>query len=181
MAPAPAAAGPTGWAHQATGFQSNGSVVVKSLAGGTSIGALNPVGAIAKTSQSAAVQPPTVVIQSTGGGPFNYLSDCWIMELPGHVGTFFIGAGKVIDSKFTGITAASNPSTSNGYGTGVQLVVASLLGSGAGSGSIYWCGTDAACAWNYGYQYPSIYGNSWAYSAIMASGMPIVSFQKCYP
>jgi hypothetical protein len=54
-----------GWAHQAGGFQSNGAVTVKSLAGGSYAGTQNPTGAIAKASQSAVTQPPTVIIQAT--------------------------------------------------------------------------------------------------------------------
>ncbi len=67
-AAAPAGAGPTGWAHQATGFQSNGAVTVKSLAGGSYAGTQNPSGAVAKTNQNAATQAPTVIIQATAGG-----------------------------------------------------------------------------------------------------------------
>ena len=60
----PALAQP-GWAHQTAGFQSNGQVTVKSLAGGSYIGTQNPSGAVAKSNQSAATQPPTVIIQAT--------------------------------------------------------------------------------------------------------------------
>jgi len=66
-AAAPAAlAGPPGWAHQAAGFQSNGAVTVKSLAGGSYSGTQNPTGAVAKVNQTAATQAPTVIIQATG-------------------------------------------------------------------------------------------------------------------
>ena len=69
IAAAPASlAGPTGWAHQAAGFQSNGAVTVKSLAGGSYSGTQNPTGAVAKANQSAATQAPTVIIQATSGG-----------------------------------------------------------------------------------------------------------------
>ena len=61
----PAAAQPR-WAHQAAGFQSNGQVVVRSLSGGSYSGSQNPTGAVAKVNQSAATQPPTVIIQATG-------------------------------------------------------------------------------------------------------------------
>lgn len=67
-ATAPAGAAPTGWAHQATGFQNNGAVTVKSLAGGSYAGTQNPTGAVAKTNQSAATQAPTVIIQATSAG-----------------------------------------------------------------------------------------------------------------
>jgi hypothetical protein len=65
---APAMAGPVNWAHQATGFQSNGAVTVKSLAGGSYAGTQNPAGAVAKANQNAATQPPTVIIQATSAG-----------------------------------------------------------------------------------------------------------------
>lgn len=64
-AAAPAGAQPA-WAHQTPGFQSNGAITVKSLAGGTYGGMENPVGAAAKANQSAVTQPPTVIIQATG-------------------------------------------------------------------------------------------------------------------
>jgi hypothetical protein len=54
------------WAHQAPGFQSNGVITVKSLAGGTYGGTENPTGAVARVNQSAVTQPPTVIIQATG-------------------------------------------------------------------------------------------------------------------
>lgn len=60
-----AASGPTGWAHKAAGFQSNGAVIVKSLAGGSYAGTQNPTGAVAKANQIASTQPPTVIIQAT--------------------------------------------------------------------------------------------------------------------
>lgn len=41
-------------------------MVVKSLAGGSYAGAQNPAGAVAKANQTAATQPPTVIIQATG-------------------------------------------------------------------------------------------------------------------
>ena len=62
---APVVAGPTGWAHQAAGFQSNGAVTVKSLAGGAYGGTQNPTGAVVKANQNAATQAPTVIIQAT--------------------------------------------------------------------------------------------------------------------
>ena len=67
-ATAPVAAEPTGWAHQAAGFQSNGAVTVKSLAGSSYVGTQNPTGAVAKANQNAATQAPTVIIQATAAG-----------------------------------------------------------------------------------------------------------------
>jgi hypothetical protein len=63
---APTIAGPVNWAHQATGFQSNGAVTVKSLAGGSYSSTQNPTGAVAKANQNSSTQPPTVIIQATG-------------------------------------------------------------------------------------------------------------------
>ena len=63
---APAArAGNASWAHQAGSLSSNGSVTVKSLTGGTYAATQNPTGAVAKANQTAATQPPTVIIQAT--------------------------------------------------------------------------------------------------------------------
>lgn len=60
-----AVAAQPGWAHQASGFQSNGQVMVKSLSGASYSATQNPMGAVAKANQNAATQPPTVIIQAT--------------------------------------------------------------------------------------------------------------------
>lgn len=44
---------------------SNGSVTVKSLSGGTYTATQNPSGAVTRSSQNAATQPATVIIQAT--------------------------------------------------------------------------------------------------------------------
>ena len=80
-ATAPAGAGPTGWAHQAAGFQSDGAVTVKSLAGGSYAGTQNPTGAVSKANQNAATQAPTVIIQANSGTFFNYGSDCYYLTI----------------------------------------------------------------------------------------------------
>ena len=62
------AAGPVQWTWEAGRQTSNGSITVKSLSGGTTYsGTQNPTGAVAKTNQNAVTQPPTVIIQATGG------------------------------------------------------------------------------------------------------------------
>lgn len=54
------------WAWAAGKITNNGSVAVKSAAGpGTYSAVSNPIGAVAKTNQSAVTQPPTVIIQAT--------------------------------------------------------------------------------------------------------------------
>ncbi|CAN7751178.1 Dyp-type peroxidase [Duganella sp. LjRoot269] len=60
------------WAHQAPGFQSNGAITVRSL-GGAYGGTENPTG-VARSSQSAVTQPPTVIIQATAGGKQSYVT-----------------------------------------------------------------------------------------------------------
>lgn len=62
----PAAAGPVNWAHQAGAVQSNGSVIVKSLTGGSYSAVSNPTGSIVKFNQNAATQPPTIIVQKSG-------------------------------------------------------------------------------------------------------------------
>jgi len=69
--PAYAQTGPA-WAWTAGKITNNGSISVKSSTGASTYNAVkNPVGAVAKTNQSAVTQPPTVIIQATsaaGGG-----------------------------------------------------------------------------------------------------------------
>jgi len=65
---AAAIAGPVDWAHQNGAIQSNGSVTVKTLSGGSYSAIGNPTGAVAKANQNAATQPPTVIIQATSNG-----------------------------------------------------------------------------------------------------------------
>ena len=62
------AAGPAQWTWEAGKQTNNGSITVKSVSGGSTYsGTQNPTGAVARTNQSAVTQPPTVVIQATGG------------------------------------------------------------------------------------------------------------------
>lgn len=55
------------WAWDAGKQTNNGAITIKSVSGGTYSGTQNPTGAVAKTNQSAVTQPPTVIIQATGG------------------------------------------------------------------------------------------------------------------
>src|SRR5665811_1640608 len=106
------AAGPQ-WTWEAGKQSSNGAITIKSTNGSTTYtGTQNPTGAVAKTNQNAVTQPPTVIIQATSGGaPFNYKDDCWILS---GLGTFytFIGAGKVDTTlnTFTGIMGSLSAS-----------------------------------------------------------------------
>lgn len=177
----PALAGPPQWAWEAGKQTNNGAITIKSINGSTTYpGTQNPTGAVAKTNQNAVTQPPTVIIQATGGSlPFNYKDDCWMFDLAEHAGSWFIGAGKVdtLTSKFTGIMGYSLGG--NGYGAGGQAVMTALLGAGSGGNGTYnpyWCGSDASCAWNYG----SNRGNS-GYHVVVAAALPILTYQKCYP
>lgn len=60
-----------GWAWSTGKITNNGSITVKSASGaGTYNAVKNPMGAVAKTNQSAITQPPTVIVQATGAsGP----------------------------------------------------------------------------------------------------------------
>ncbi len=56
------------WTWEAGKQTNNGSITVKSVSGGaTYSGTQNPTGAVARTNQSAVTQPPTVILQATGG------------------------------------------------------------------------------------------------------------------
>jgi hypothetical protein len=182
---AQAFAGPPQWTWEAGKQTNNGAITIKSMNGGTTYsGTQNPTGAVAKTNQNAVTQPPTVVIQATSGGQvFNYKDDCFIFDLVGHAGTWFIGAGKIdtVGPKFTGIMGwiGSGP----GYYYGGGQVFSALTGAGFagnssyGSGNPVWCGVDASCAWNYAERYASG-GNI---NVVGASVLPILTYQKCYP
>ncbi len=62
------AAGAIQWTWEAGKQTNNGSISIKSVNGGSTYpGSQNPTGAIARTNQSAVTQPPTVIIQATGG------------------------------------------------------------------------------------------------------------------
>jgi len=64
---ATSAAGPQ-WTWEAGKQTNNGAITIKSTNGSTTYpGTQNPTGAVAKTNQNAVTQPPTVIIQATGG------------------------------------------------------------------------------------------------------------------
>ncbi len=69
VAQSAAASGPAQWTWEAGKQTNDGSITIKSVSGETTYsGTQNPTGAVAKTNQSAVTQPPTVIIQATGGG-----------------------------------------------------------------------------------------------------------------
>lgn len=170
------------WAWEAGKQTNNGAITIKSVSGGaTYSGTQNPTGAVAKTNQSAVTQPPTVIIQATGGAlPFNYKDDCYVIDLAGNVGKWFIAAGKIntttSPAQFTGIMGYFMGGSGNGAGG--QQVLTALLGAGSGGNAYnpYWCGSVASCAWTYGTNYAS--NNTYV---VGAAALPINSYQKCYP
>ena len=160
---------------------------MKSLAGGSYAATQNPTGAVAKASQNAATQPPTVIIQATSSGPvFNYKDDCYVFELPSRSGTKMIGAGKIDASdKFTGIIGLFTGSP--GYSNGGAQILSALTGVGYSGNSSYataapkWCAASETCAWDYAAQ-----GNGGGYQLnyyqiVAVASMPTASLQKCYP
>ena len=171
------AAGPQ-WTWEAGKQSSNGAITIKSTNGSTTYtGTQNPTGAVAKTNQNAVTQPPTVIIQATSGGaPFNYKDDCWIINIYYYS---WIGAGKVDTtlSQFTGVL--SNLQNAAGQYNGASQVMSALIGTGFagnstyGSGNPLWCGPSANCAVN------TIYNGTNA--LVLATAMPIGGYQKCYP
>lgn len=185
-ATARAAAGPTGWAHQAAGFQSNGAVTVKSLAGGSYAGTQNPTGAVAKANQNAVTQAPTVIIQATSGSTFSYTTDCYIIEFVGHTGAgyTFVGAGKLNGLLFTGMLALANT-----FGRGSSsFVLGALTGTqGIASGGIatpyMWCGADSACAYSNATTTNTVssYSGAVGHFVIGVASAPVATAQKCYP
>lgn len=100
----PAAAGPVGWAHQATSFQGNGAVTVKSLSGASYVATQNPAGAVAKANQNAVTQPPTVIVQATASIPI-----------------------KVVGTPCTPSTTGTPPSETADEGTAILADRSSLL------------------------------------------------------
>lgn len=61
------------WAWSTGKITNNGSVTVRSANGSSTYNAVkNPIGAVAKTNQSAVTQPPTVIIQATSGSSGGY-------------------------------------------------------------------------------------------------------------
>jgi len=51
------------WAHQNGSLQSNGSITVKTISGGSYVSTRNPSGANVKTNQNAATQPATIKME----------------------------------------------------------------------------------------------------------------------
>ena len=68
------------WAHQNGSVQSNGAITIKTLSGGSYNGHANVTGSVAKANQTAAVQPPTVLVRGrakvyrANGAPCTYPS-----------------------------------------------------------------------------------------------------------
>ena len=147
-------------------------MAVKSLVGGTYAATQNPTGAIVKASQNAATQPPTVIIQATGGGPvFNYTTDCYLLTFPG-IGGNFLGAGKLdASNSFTGLVGQAS------FGGG-DHVIGVLLGykvfAGDSTGSEYYgsCGAAPSCLIADTYSYNKMY---------TVISMPTASRGRCYP
>jgi hypothetical protein len=178
-AAAPAVAGSTGWAHQATGFQSNGAVTVKSISGGLYASTQNPTGAMAKTNQNTSVQAPTVVIQATGSTQFNWSSDCYIFRFDNYTaGTAYaIGAGKYDSSAatFSGLLGNAGSSAHTG-GAVVMSMLTGATVAGSTNSALYQCGNNPGCVGSL--------LNSTAYGLIfVVQNMPTTAIpvSKCYP
>lgn len=64
----PALAGPPQWTWEAGKQTNNGAITIKSTNGSTTYpGTQNPTGAVAKTSQNAVTQPPTITAVRPNG------------------------------------------------------------------------------------------------------------------
>ena len=182
LATAAAQAGNVNWAHQAGTLQSNGSVTVKSLSGGSYAGTQNPTGAVAKSNQNAATQSPTVIIQATSSGiPFNYKDDCYIIMPPTGAGYTQetlprLGAGKIdaTTGKFIGLLTFFGPGSGYPSASANALLAALLGGSYSGSYNVGTCGADSSCAYSAA-SYSS--GNT----LVHVSSLTVKSYSKCYP
>ena len=146
--PLVASAGPVSWAHQNGSLQSNGSITVKSLVGGSYSGTTNPTGAVAKANQSAVTQPPTVIIQATSSGysetvPLVVTGTASIPSCPAGYTSLFSRSGvgygvsnpvfNVSGSRFTfGVF-----SNGGSYYIGFGVDSSPMNRSGGGSGSLY--------------------------------------------
>jgi len=183
-----ATAGPK-WTWEAGKQTNNGSIIVNSVSGSTSYNVTqNPTGAVAKTNQSASTQPPTVIIQATGGGTFfNYGDNCYVVYPPlgmGYPNESYprIGMGKLVGNNFTGMIAYYNgmgATTLIGQMTGVSAPAnaAANAGTTISPGHFTWCGADAPCAWGFAYYHSVGYSN---FVAGVAS-LPVRNPTKCYP
>lgn len=64
------------WTWAAGAQTNNGAIVLKSTNGSTTYsGTQNPTGAVAKVNQTAATQPPTVIVQATASLPIKAVGD----------------------------------------------------------------------------------------------------------
>ena len=177
--PLVASAGPVSWAHQNGSLQSNGAITVKSLAGGSYSGTTNPTGAVVKANQSAVTQPPTVIIQATGGSVFNYTTDCYIITTS-RSSNKYIGAGKMVGNNFTGLLGGAEAgvagATMMSMLTGAGLATPTYSSDSYGN-AFAWCGNDSNCVWSYARS------GSGSTAAAVAGVADLVtaSWQKCYP
>jgi hypothetical protein len=88
--------GQAAWAHQNGSLQSNGSISIKSLSGGSYAGTVNPAGAVAKVSQSAVTQPPTVIVQATASLPIKTAGSTCVSNTTGTAPNQTAGEGTAI-------------------------------------------------------------------------------------
>jgi hypothetical protein len=127
-----------------------------------------------------------VIIQATSGAVFNYTTDCYIIELPGHTGSsqFFVGAGKLVAGTFTGIVAFASGSglASTGFVVGALTGTASTASGGIATAYL-WCGSDTACTWTTGTVTPTMssYSGAQAHRVVGVASLPVATSQKCYP
>ena len=96
VVPLAGSAGPVSWAHQDGSLSSNGAVTIKSLAGGSYSGTVNPMGAVAKANQSAVTQPPTVIVQATASLPIKVVGDACATSTSGGAPNESAGEGTAI-------------------------------------------------------------------------------------
>ena len=101
------------WTWEAGKQANNGAITIKATSGSTTYsGTQNPTGAVAKTSQSAVTQPPTVIVQATASLP---------IKAPG--------------DSCSATTSGTAPNQTAGEGTAITVDRTLLLSCQSGSGS----------------------------------------------
>ena len=163
---------------------------MKSLAGGSYSATQNPTGAVAKSNQNAATQPPTVVIQATGSAAsFSYKDDCYLFN--GQPGlsvsvngslvdastVTYLGAGKLdaTGTMFTGLMAAAGGSNTQ---SGILLSV--LTGANFPG---YWGNAGYGIGAGYTANPSSAFGSYTSYGAgtvWVVRNLVVSSPVKCY-
>jgi len=112
------------WAWEAGKQTSNGAITLKSVSGGaTYSGTQNPTGAVAKINQSAATQPPTVIIQATASLPIKAVGDACTSSTSGTAPNQSAGEGTAITADRTLILSCQSGIWAKGTGWATEYLL----------------------------------------------------------